>query len=119
MGFLWILIPLAGILLAGFDRWLKYKQKALNVSGVGVSADVAALKAALAASEEDRKALARRVQNLEAIVTTEMWDALHHDALPTAERERVVAQAQARLSLPDADAPDADKVEHLAQRLRT
>ena len=65
---------------------------------------------ALEASEAERKRLTERVQNLEAIVTTETYELARHDP----------AKAAARLELPEVEeeTPEAQAA-RLARRMRT
>ncbi len=110
---IWVLIPLVAILTGAFREWLKFKEKqqTLGASTHELEAVVDALTEALAASK-------RRIQNLEAIVTSQMWDALHDDGLTAPERDRALAEARASLDLPEEE-PDAEKVAKMARRLRT
>jgi hypothetical protein len=64
----------------------------------------------LEAAKADRKRLTQRVQNLEAIVTTETFDLARED--PEA--------AAARIDVPELDEEErpADRVERLARRVR-
>jgi hypothetical protein len=114
MTFLWILIPLAGIALAGFSEWLKFKRQTTQI---GNSTDeleglVSSLRSDIDTLHGERNALIQRVQNLEAIVTSEAWETLGTD--------RELAQAKAPpLQLPDLDAEDdAEQIAKMARRLR-
>ena len=111
--YIWILIPLAGIALAGFSEWLKYKRKTASIDTTTgeLEAELSSLQAELDEQREERRRLVQRVQNLEAIVTSEAWETLGHD--------RELAKAKAPLQLPDADeAADADHVARMARRLK-
>ncbi len=110
---IWVLIPLAGILTGAFREWLKFKEKqqSLGASAHELEAVVDALTDELVASK-------RRIRNLEAIVTSQMWDAIHDDGLTAPERDRALAEARASLDLPEEE-PDAEKVAKMARRLRT
>ncbi|GIV60594.1 MAG: hypothetical protein KatS3mg043_1683 [Rhodothermaceae bacterium] len=109
---IWVLIPLAALLLGGFSEWLKFKakQQQLGASTGELEASVASLETQLAAAE-------RRLRNLEAIVTSQLWDVLHDGSLSGPEKERALAAARAELHLPDEES-DADRVEQMARRLR-
>ena len=76
---IWILIPLTAILMGGFKEWLKFKSKQdkLGTSTHELEGTVRELLEALERSEKQRAALTRRLENLETIVTSETWDALH------------------------------------------
>ncbi|MEM1096692.1 MAG: hypothetical protein AAGJ10_19000 [Bacteroidota bacterium] len=119
--FSWVLIPLAailmGTLMGGFSEWLKFKaaQQKLGTSTLELENQVVQLERDLQAARADRDALARRLENIETIVTSQTWDALHE---PNAGRQ--VGASQAQITLPDLDAgpSDADRVAHMARRVR-
>ena len=67
------------------------------------------LTRALAQAEAERKRLTERVQNLEAIVTTETYELLREDP----------GQAAARIDLPDAEESPEEQAARIARRMRT
>lgn len=115
-------IPILGLGLSGYQEWLKFRtrQQELGASTQDVEETVQALRDRLDQVEQERDALERRVQNLETIVTSETWDALHGSTSDPS-------------SLPDPDntldleppnqseRPSAsrERAEELARRLRT
>jgi hypothetical protein len=110
MRFLWILIPLAAIALAAFSEWLKFRRHAtsLGESTVELSVAVDDLKHEIDELRQERLGLTRRIQNLEAIVTSEAWESLGDPEL-------------SRAKLPEAAPPEEDdqkKAERMARRLR-
>lgn len=112
--FSWILIPVLAILVGAFKEWLKFKEKQRQL---GSSADE--LEKTVKAQQKELEAAQRRLQNLEAIVTSQMWDVVHDDALPPSEEERALAQARVDLAFPEDDTSDAERAARLARRLRT
>lgn len=113
-GWIWVLIPIFGIMAGSFSEWLKFKakQRQLGVSTEGLEKEVAILKSA-------NGALAERVQNLEAIVVSQTWDALHDRGLSPVERDLKVASAVRReIKGPDTTSANQHRAEQLAQRLR-
>lgn len=78
---IWILIPLAGMALGGFAMWLEHKKETrqLGSSTKDLEHEVASLQEKLERSE-------RRLQNLEAIVTSHDWDQLKSEEAPLRER---------------------------------
>ena len=70
-----------------------------------------------AAGPPDMERILRRLENLEAIVTSQVWDVMHDEALPEAERQRALAQARIQLAPPD-EPSDADRVAQIARRLK-
>ena len=114
MGFLWILIPLAAIAAGAFSEWLKFKKQTseLGSSTAELEGQVTKLKTELAEFAEERKALVGRIQNLEAIVTSEAWDTLGTD--------RQLAEAKAPLlEIPESGHEvAAQRSAQMARRLR-
>lgn len=110
---IWVLIPIVAILVGAFTEWLKFKEKQARL---GTSTNE--LEKAVATQQDALEAAYRRIENLEAIVTSQVWDLMHDEALPEAERQR--ARARARLALDPPDEPsDADRVAQIARRLRS
>ncbi len=99
-----------GILYAGYEQWLKHQARR-EEAGVPVQeleATLEELQQQVAAQEEREAEMKRRIQNLEAIVTSEAWDELGTGApeLSLPEDERAAADT------------DADRAEKMARRLR-
>ena len=108
-----ILIPVVAILAGVFKDWLKVRsqQRLLGVSTRELEEEVAALK-------KDRAAMQDRLQNLEAIVVSQTWDAVNDRSLPPPDRERRVAAAVYREAAPpDPAVANQQRAEQLARRL--
>jgi septal ring factor EnvC (AmiA/AmiB activator) len=107
---IWVLIPLAAILVGGFKEWLTFKEKQdkLGASTTEIEKELQALEDELRERDERQQALEQRIQNLETIVTSETWDAL------------VDGEAAPPLSLEPPESEDslAERTEHIARRLR-
>ena len=115
---IWILIPLTAIGLGGFKEWLKFKSKQdrLGHSTHELEGTVSTLSEALADSEAERKRLTERLQNLETIVTSQAWDALHEgEPLTLPEQERTGFGAA---STEKEEHDSAQKAETLARRMQ-
>ena len=110
---IWVLIPIVAILVGAFSEWLKFKEKQAKL-GTSTSE----LEKTVVAQQEAMEAAQRRIQNLEAIVTSQVWDVMHDDTLPEAERQRTLSQARIQIDPPD-EPSDADRVAQLARRLRS
>ncbi len=61
--------------------------------------------------------LTARVEHLEAIVTSQVWDTVHDETLPEAERQRALTQARLHLDPPD-EPSDAERIARMARRLK-
>ena len=109
--------PLAGIALVGFFEWLKFKRQTSQIGNTTSELEdaVISLRDEVDTLREERRALNQRIQNLEAIVTSEAWDTLGKDP--------ELAQAKTpSLQLPDPegseDSEDAEHIARIARRLR-
>lgn len=117
--FVWVLIPLAAIAVGAFKEWLKFKAKQdrLGTSTAELERVVDGLRDDLKQSEDSRQRLVERIQNLETIVTTEMWDVVHGAPGHRESRPRQ-AERKPQLELPETDDESADRVSKIADRLR-
>lgn len=104
MAFVWVLIPLAVILVGAYSEWLKFKEKQLEM-GASTSNLEEEFKTLL--SENER--LVERIRNLETIVTSQSWDALPK------------INPQVALDEPDVyeQESDEERARKLASRVRT
>jgi seryl-tRNA synthetase len=110
---IWILIPLAGIFAGMWKELLKFRAQGnrLGDSAKELERDLAALKT-------ERAALVQRIENLEAIVVSQTWGAVHDRSLPEPVREQhVAATAHRELGTP-AGLSDQQRAQLLAQRLQ-
>ena len=113
---IWLLIPIVAILAGTFSKlaktWMRLKaqQQILGASNRELEQEVTAL-------QKDREAIRERLENLEAIVVSQTWDALHDPSLPPPEKERRVASTVRReIGTP---APSyQQRAEELARRLQ-
>ena len=106
MNYLWVLIALAGIAFAAFAEWLKFRKQTskLGSSTAELETEVESLKGSVSDLLEERQALVRRLQNLEAIVTSEAWETLGSD--------KEMAKAKA----PPLDIPEEDQYDHVTEQ---
>lgn len=102
-----LLIPILAIVLGAWKEYYRFQaeQRRLGASSREMEEEIEALR-------EDREALVRRVQNLEAVVTSRLWDAAREGA-PPVERARL----DLGLDGIDSGTEDTRKVERLAGRL--
>src|SRR6476469_2880027 len=113
-GAIWILIPIVAILAGTFKEWMQFKakQRELGASTDELDREVAELR-------QVNESLQERVQNLEAIVVSQTWDALHAPGLTPVERDLKVASAAHReMKAPDATVANQQRAEQLAQSLQ-
>jgi hypothetical protein len=111
---IWVLIPVTAIVMKTVREWLRFKatQRQLGASTSELENEVSALK-------REREAVLERLQNLEAIVVSQTWDALNEKGLPQAERELKIASVVRReVAAPDAEALNRQRAEQLARRLQ-
>lgn len=102
-----LLIPIFAILLGAWKEYYRFQaeQQRLGASNQELEGELDHLR-------KDREALRRRVENLEAIVTSRLWEAARDGAPP-------VERAKLDLGLDDVDErlDPATKVERLAEKL--
>lgn len=116
---LWLAIlimvsTLAGLLLPAFAMWIKFREKQaqIDLSTSELGQTVAAQQNALEAAE-------RRMQNLEAIVTSQIWDTLHDEGASEAEKQRALSEGRLRLDASAEEPSDAEQLARIARRLKT
>lgn len=108
IAFIWILIPLAGILAGVFKDYLKFKatQKELGVSSVKLEGLVEELK-------KQNEQQVRRIENLEAVVTSRLWHSTDDSATPAERAKLDIALTQLEPETPSAER----RMERLAESL--
>ncbi len=113
--FIWILIPLAAIAVGAFTEWLKFKSKQdrLGTSTAVLEKVVDEVRSELKESLATRDRLQQRIENLETIVTTEMWDVVH--GTPSSPRH---SAPKPQLELPEDDEEVSDRAARMAAKLR-
>ncbi len=118
--FSWVLIPIVAILAGGFKEWLKFKEKQLQLgqSTENLGTDLKQLSEALKSSQAQNESLLNRIQNLEAIVTSQVWDVLHDGEKSTEEKKLELESVKPKIALPPVEDEIAGKAEKLARRLR-
>ena len=111
---IWTLIPLAALTIKGLKEWFKFKtaQRQLGASTSDLEREVAVLK-------KEREEILDRLQNLETIVVSQTWDAVHDKVLPPPERDlRIASVAHRETTAHDAEAVNRQRAEQLARRLQ-
>jgi hypothetical protein len=108
-----IVSTVGGLCFAAFGMWLASKEKHIKI---GTAA--AELSRTVAAQQEMLEAAGRRIQNLEAIVTSQVWDAVNDAELPDGEKGRVLSRSRIELEGPEQEPDDAERAEQLARRLK-
>jgi hypothetical protein len=110
----WVLIPIAGIAAGVIMEWMK-----LLASQRNLGASTSELEREVTALQKEREAILERLQNLEAIVVSQTWDAVHDKRLSPAERDLKIASATRReVTAPDAESANRQRAEQLARRLQ-
>lgn len=108
----WVLIPVAAI-LAGLIRDLfrvRAKQQALGTSNRELEKDMDELR-------RTNQMLAQRVENLETIVVSQTWNAVHAPGALDAERPRPVPVVPHEPPKPPMEELNRQRAEQLARRL--
>jgi hypothetical protein len=111
----WIVgsIAIVAIMARAFRSWLRFQatQRQLGASTDELEREVADLR-------KTNETVLERLQNLEAIVVSQTWDALHTPGLNPVERDLKVASAVRRELKSDPVAANQQRAEQLAQRLQ-
>jgi hypothetical protein len=110
--FIWVLIPIFGILAGMFKEWLKFREKQNQLGNSTQN-----LEKLFAEFRQREKALVDRIENLEAIVVSQTWDVVQDKTLAPEDRERRLASVAHREMAPP-PVPDSHKAEVLARRLK-
>lgn len=110
--FIWVLIPIFGIMAGMFKEWLKFREKQNQIGNSTQN-----LEKLVAELRQRDQALAERVENLEAIVVSQTWDVVQDKTLaPEIKEHRLASVAHRELAPPPV--PDSHKAEVLARRLK-
>lgn len=111
----WVyLIPIVAILVGGFTEWLKFKEKQLKLGDTTnvLSGNLDHITSQLDTALQNNERLQERVKNLEAIVTTQVWDEMV-DGNPSHGEK-----TQKLLDIPEKESSDEEKARQLARRMR-
>jgi len=108
----WVVIPVVAILAGTLKTWLRIRaqQHVLGASNRELEREVGEIR-------RERSELLQRLENLEAIVVSQTWDAVHDNSLPPAEKEHRVASAVRREIAP-AGPNYQQRAEQLARRIQ-
>ncbi len=110
---IWFLIPVVAILAGIAKTWMRLKaqQQVLGASNKELEQELADLR-------KDRSTILQRLENLEAIVVSQTWEALTDHSLPPPDRELKVAST-VRRELGTAPEPSyQQRAGELARRLQ-
>lgn len=110
--FIWVLIPIFGIMAGMFKEWLKFREKQNQIGNSTQNLE----KLVSDLRQRDRE-LVERIENLEAIVVSQTWDVVQDKALSPVEKERRLASVAHR-EMPASSVPDSQKAEVMARRLK-
>ena len=100
MSWIWVLVPLAvfglPVLAKGFSEWLEFKRTQASLGASSIE-----LEGRIGRSEEALEAAERRIEHLEAIVVSQVWDQPQVEAPPSRislEEPVDVREATARIA---------------------
>jgi len=108
----WVFIPIVAILARVFRDYIRLQtqQRALGSSNRELEKVVEELR-------QTNQTLAQRVENLETIVVSQTWNAVHAAGAPETERPRPVAVAPHQPPPPPMEEQNRQRAEQLARRL--
>lgn len=111
---LWVLIPIVAILAGSIKEWLKIRARQQQIGS-----STREIEKTVARLEARERELLDRIENLETIVVSQTWDALHDRGLSAAERElKIASTARHELKAPADDDANRQRAEQLARRLQ-
>jgi hypothetical protein len=111
---LWVLIPIVAILAGSIKEWLKIRARQQQIGTY--TREIEKTVSRLEAREQE---LLDRIQNLETIVVSQTWNAVHDKELSPAERElRVASTVRRELRPTESDEANRQRAEQLARRLQ-
>lgn len=105
---------LAGLGFAGFGIWFAAKKQE-NEVGLATSA----LEQTVSEQQQALEAVQKRIQSLEAIVTSQEWDAVQDGGLLDARTTLPRLEARLDPDLLDEGTSDADRIAQITRRLKT
>jgi len=110
----WVFIPIVAIVAGTVKQWLRIKAQQQQIGSS--TREIERTVARLEAREQE---LLDRVQNLETIVVSQTWDAVHDKALSPFERDlRVAATVRHEVRPIETDEANRQRAEQLARRLQ-
>ena len=113
------LVALAGIAWLAYMGYLDHKAKLAKQGGAGLGDSLREVLGRLEAAEAERARLRQRVENLEAIVTSERYE-LDREAQQALRAARPAPEAGPRLALDEEDVEaDEARAAEIARRART
>ncbi|MES3630656.1 MAG: hypothetical protein PPP56_10885 [Longimonas sp.] len=123
----WVLLIFTVFIYSAFEEWLQFKTEQRKI-GASTKETEEKLDELRSEWDAERKRLNKRIQHLETIVTSDVWDAAYGASSDASDRSGTSAGDTTETStshsplLDDLDAPDElsheEKAERLARRLR-
>ncbi len=111
--YIWVLIPLAGIMAGMWSEWLKFKEKQARLGSTAESLE-ASFEDLSNKLEAQNESLITRIQNLEAIVTSADWDRLTEVDAPPA-----LPEPEPEILIPDPEEENREEAQRLARRIQS
>ncbi|GAB5537792.1 MAG: hypothetical protein Rubg2KO_40410 [Rubricoccaceae bacterium] len=105
---------LAGLGFAGFGIWFAAKRQE-NEIGLATSE----LEQTVSAQQKALEAAQKRIQNLEAIVTSQEWDVIHDGGVPEAKTQPARSDARLDLDALEDEPSDTERAAQITRRLKT
>ena len=124
MDWIWVLIPLTALMipivaiLAGTGFLAALAKSLNNRDGGEKVAELEARVLELEAKLSAKSSLDKRLANLETIVTSQTWDALHNKDLSEADRRLLIPDAQSEYDVLSGDLSDAQRADLLARKAK-
>jgi hypothetical protein len=111
--FAWVLIPIAGIMAGMWSEWLKFKEKQARLGSTAETLE-SSFEELSGKLEAQNESLIKRIQNLEAIVTSADWD-----RLTVGDPQKSLPEPEPEVLLPDPQEEIREEAEKLARRIQS
>jgi len=105
---------LSGLAFAGFGIWFAAKKQETEI-GLATSE----LKQTVSSQQKALDTAQQRIQNLEAIVTSQEWDGIQDGGLPEAKHHPRLSPARLDLDLLEEEPSDTERAAQITRRLKT
>jgi uncharacterized coiled-coil protein SlyX len=111
----WVLIPIIAIVVSGLVKFMEHRTKQLSLQTGQQDHDLEGFKAQLA---QQQALLAKRIENLEVIISSQTWETMHDPKLTADEKKFLLEENKSELERLAQSLTDEQKIELLSKQVR-